>query len=411
MKESTLLIVGAGHAGIRAALSARTGGYKGNLTIIADEGCSLPYERPPLSKWTDSSELSKAILPVHQLDEMKVPRVTAVVKSINTESQQLNLENGTALRYDRLLLATGASPRRLSVPGASSDKVFYLRNKVDALQLQKAAQTAGSAIIIGGGFIGLEVAASLRGLGVEVNVIEQGDRLLERAVSSKVASIVQELHENQGVVFTFGAQVKEINSGSKASVRLGNGAALSADLIIVGIGSIPNTKLAESAGLSVDNGIVVDSCLRTSDPNIFAAGDCCSFPLYDETGPLTRLESWQAAGEQGDIAGRNMLATKRDCQPCSLTPWLWSVQYDHTLQMTGMPGFASLQIDRNYAPSHHVTFGQTEDGKLVSASGIAPGTSIAKDIRFSMKLIRSGQAVDATALAAADIKIKSLIQK
>lgn len=416
-----MVIIGAGHAAVRAALAFREAGHDGTVTMVAREGADAPYERPPLSKWSDGDDpgrsFARPIVPEDQLANAGINRMVASVSSIDRKAHLIALEDGTTLPYTRLLLATGASARRLGpdltpdlTPDINRDlksgaPVQYLRDLADAAALRRAASGAKSALIIGGGFIGLELAASLRGIGVGVRVLEAADRLLSRAVTLPVARIVQRLHETNGVTFHFGTRLKSVGSGH---VTLADGRTLVADLVIVGIGSTPNTGLAEDAGLAVDNGIRVNSFLQTDDSDIFAAGDCCSFPLYGAGGVMTRLESWQAAADQGALAARNMTGPEQT--GCALTPWFWSEQYDHVLQVSGLPGTESAHAERAYDDGHHVSFGLCDDGTLAFACGIAPGTKVAKDIRFAAKMIEAGTIVDAAQVSDPAVTLKSLLR-
>lgn len=410
MKSAGIIIVGAGHAAVRAALSIRDAGYDGTLTMVAEDGVDAPHERPPLSKWASGeSVLAKPIVPDEHLASARVERLSAKVVAVDPGAMEVTLENGTALPFRKLLLATGATARRLDEKTTGGVPVRYLRSLEDATALRQAAGSARSVILIGGGFIGLELAASLRGLGLSVHVIEMADRLLARAVTAPVAKIVQTLHEDQGVEFTLGTGVTSFKR--PATVVLGDGREVSADFIIAGIGSVANTALAQEAGLTVANGITVDTHMRTSDPDIFAAGDCCHFPLYGAGGSMTRLESWQAAGEQGALAGRNMVTdTESSLESYTHTPWFWSEQYGHVLQVSGLPGEETERVERSYARDHHVSFGLNAQNGLAFACGIAPGTKVAKDIRFAAKLIEGDILVDRTKLGDPSITLKSILR-
>lgn len=412
MTNAGLVIVGAGHAGVSAALAARDAGYAGKITMVADDGVDQPYERPPLSKWSEDGAVTKPIVAPEQLAAADIDRISSRITALNPSTKQLVLQNGENLPFSRLLLATGASARRLSLEVGEGANVFYLRDKADAEALYQASQTAKTAVVIGAGFIGLELAASLRKSGLSVQVVEVSDRLLARAVSAPVAEIVRELHIANGVEFLFGAQIESIKaSGTDSIAALDDGSKLRADIIIAGVGSAANTSLAQDAGLSVDDGIVVNTHLQTNHPDIYAAGDCCRFPLYGKEDRLMRLESWQAAREQGALAGRNMVNVGGDLEICQLTPWFWSEQYDHVLQVAGIQVQTASMSERHYADDHHVTFGLSPDGMLDFACGIAPGTKIAKDIRFSIKLMEAQCFVSASQLVDQNVAIKSLIQR
>lgn len=408
-----MVVVGAGHAAVRAALSMRTAGYNGTITMIAEEGADAPYERPPLSKWSLENDTIdfKPIVSIQQLDDSQIARRTARAISLDLTSKSLKLGDETTVQYGRLLLATGARARQLPDQICNGAKVHYLRDRNDASALKKASLSANRAVIIGGGFIGLEIAASLRANGISVHVVEMADRLLSRAISTPVAKIVHQLHLQNDVTFSFGVAVRSLrDTGASMLVSLNNGDELETDLVIAGVGSEPETTLAATAELAIDNGIVVDAHMQTSVPDVFAAGDCCSFPMYGNPGNMMRLESWQAAGEQGELAGRNMVLEASSFETGTLTPWFWSEQYDHVLQVAGLPSVDLSTAERNYSADHHVSFGVAKNGQLAFACGIAPSTKVAKDIRFATKIIESTKQPSLSDLADTDITLKSLMR-
>ncbi len=400
-----IVIIGAGHAAVRAALAIRAAGFEAPVVMIAEEGCELPYERPPLSKWTGgAAPIVKPIVTSEQLETAKIQRIAVKVMEVDPSSKRVLLSDGSTHRYSRLLLATGARARRLPEALVGDLPIHYLRSAADASNIRHAAAIANCAVIVGGGFIGLELAASLRGMGVHVHVIEAAGRLLSRAVSAPVSQIVHQLHEEHEVQFSFNARIDEITL-PPGIVKLNGSTVIKADMVIAGVGSEPDIELARDAGLEIANGICVDSHLRSSDPDIFAAGDCCSFPLYGPGGPATRLESWQAAGDQGTLSGSNMVSDTLSNYMSA--PWFWSEQYDHVLQVAGLPAPDMEFVERPYGGTHHVTFGVNMDGSLGYACGIATGLKVAKDIRLAMKLIEKANPVDKHALADPAIALKS----
>lgn len=415
MIDDVYVIIGAGHAGIRAAKKLRDLDFDGKIIMVAEEGVQQPYERPPLSKWSHENGTSnvevKPIFSTEILADLHIETINTRVTSIDKTEKTIWLEDGSSLQYHKLLLAKGARARQLTLNGA--DEVYHLRDVNDAKNLRDAAKNAKSTLIIGGGFIGLELAASLVPSGVQVHVVEMTDRLLGRAVDAKVAKIVQDLHEANGVEFHFSSHIVSCEKQDDGyQITLDDGTCFDADILVAGIGSIANTDLAKDAGLMVENGIHVDRFMQTNDPHIFAAGDCCNFPLYgDVTNPI-RLESWQAAGTHADIAAFNMLHLEGERENCdTLIPWFWSEQYDHVLQVVGVANTDSVTTERTYSDDHHITFASNLENQLQSACGIAPQTKIAKDIRFAMKLIEAKTPVAIEALADPSIGIKSLIKK
>ena len=388
-----LIVIGSGHAGLRAALAARAHGFVGAITMIDRDHAYPPYERPPLSKWKDDEVATVPILPEDRIEQADLTVFHQTVARIDPTARSLTLADSTELSYDKLLIATGARARPFALDGVGP--IATLRSKADADAIFTRARSAKSAAIVGGGFIGLELAASFRRLSLPVRVLEAAPRILGRGVPPQIAGIVQILHENNGVSFQTGVSV---TPGDLASV----------DLVVAGIGAEPNVELAQAAGLDIDNGIRVDAHFRTSSPGIFAAGDCCAAPIFGEDHPLVRLEAWTTAGQQGDIAGQNMVASEP--LHCRLTPFVWSDQYDHVFQVAGHPNPSQVMVERAYAPDHHISFGLEPDGQLGLAAGIAPGTRIARDIRFAMKLMEVRIKPPAEALEDPSINLRNLLR-
>lgn len=400
-----MLIIGAGESGVRAALALREAGFDGAVTLVGAER-HAPYERPPMSKelMLAAEELPpKTIATLERLASAEIVFQPArVAEAIERATKQVRLAGGDALPYDRLLLATGASPRRLNVPGAEGGHVVYLRTHDDALRIRSRLRPGASVAIVGGGFIGLELAAAARQRDAEVTVIEALPRLLTRGVPEEIATRLAARHAAAGVRLLFGQGVSAIDA---EGVALADGGAVRAETIVVGIGAAPETRLAAGAGLDIDNGVKVDAWLRTSDPDIFAAGDCCSFPLALYGGRRVRLESWRSAQELGGLAARNMLGAD---EPISAVPWFWSDQYELTLQMAGLADEGETVVRRESADAL-VLFHLKQDGRLVAASGIGVGNAVARDIRVAEMLIGRQARPDAAALADAGVKLKGLL--
>lgn len=400
-----MLIIGAGESGVRAALALREAGFDGAVTLVGAER-HAPYERPPMSKelMLAAEELPpKTIATLERLASAEIVFQPArVAEAIERATKQVRLAGGDALPYDRLLLATGASPRRLNVPGADDGHVVYLRTHDDALRIRSRLRPGASVAIVGGGFIGLELAAAARQRDAEVTVIEALPRLLTRGVPEEIATRLAARHAAAGVRLLFGQGVSAIDA---EGVALADGGAVRAETIVVGIGAAPETRLAAGAGLDIDNGVKVDAWLRTSDPDIFAAGDCCSFPLALYGGRRVRLESWRSAQELGGLAARNMLGAD---EPISAVPWFWSDQYELTLQMAGLADEGETVVRRESADAL-VLFHLKQDGRLVAASGIGVGNAVARDIRVAEMLIGRQARPDAAALADAGVKLKGLL--
>ncbi|WP_367718808.1 FAD-dependent oxidoreductase [Nitratireductor sp. GISD-1A_MAKvit] len=350
-----IIIIGAGHAGVQAAASLREEGYEGRLTLISGDP-ELPYHKPPLSKaFLKAADAqpqmlrAQAFYDTQKIELLKGRRVTSVKPRPHT----LTLDDGSQLHWSKLLLATGAKPRRLAVPGADLAGVFYLRDCADAARLRDALATAQKLVVIGGGFIGLEVAATAAMAGRRVDVVEAAERILGRAVSPTIARHLHAYHESLGVGISTGCGVAELRSeeGKLRSVLTSDGQELDADLVLVGIGALPETELAEKAGLVCDNGIHVDASCRTSLEDIYAIGDCVSF-RYLSPERVLRLESVQNATDQARIAAKAMLGKEAFYDA---VPWFWSDQGERKLQMAGL----SLDADREVIAGdpHSAAFG------------------------------------------------------
>ncbi|UVD59410.1 FAD-dependent oxidoreductase (plasmid) [Rhizobium sp. Pop5] len=402
------VIIGAGECGARAAFALREKGFAGEITLVGAEPLH-PYERPPLSKAVsaDASD-PKFIATLEKYVDSGIRLLTGVeARDLNTASRTVSLSGGTTLSYDKLLLATGASAR--SFPGAPTDSphIRSLRTHHDAAALRDAMKPERHIAIIGGGFIGLELAATARLLGAEVTVVEGLERVLKRGVPEEIAHLLTKRHRAEGVDIRCGVSIAALTEeGGKAVIRLSTGEVMEADLALVGIGARPNVELAEKAGLAIDNGIAVDTYLRTSAADVFAAGDCCSFPLPIYGRRRVRLESWRNAQEQGTLAAANMLGLD---EAVSSVPWFWSDQYDMTLQISGLAEGAVLHLRRDLGPGAFILFHLDAHGRLIAASGIGPGNVVARDIRLAEMLIAARARPDPGALTSSDIKLKSLL--
>ena len=327
--------------------------------------------------------------------------------SIDTTAQTVALSDGRSLRYDKLLLATGGSAR--GFPGVTSThgRIRTLRTHADTLALRPMMEPGRHVVIIGGGFIGLELAASGRHLGATVTVVEGLPRVLKRGVPEEIAEVISERHRQEGVDLRCGQAIKALEEDAHgARILLADGETIEADLVIVGIGASPNTALAEGAGLAVENGIAVDTYLETSQPGIYAAGDCCSFPHPLYGGRRIRLESWRNAQEQGALAAANMLGEGR---PVSAVPWFWSDQYDMTLQIAGLAEGAATTLRRDLGEGGFLLFHLDETGRMIAASGIGRGNAVARDIRLAEMLIAARACPAPEALTASSVKLKSLL--
>lgn len=410
MSNRGMVIVGAGECGLRAAMALREQGYAGPLTLIGEEA-HLPYERPPLSKHALVSEgdpLPKTIAAAEALETKGVIcRTHTAAIGIDRAAKTVHLADGSSLPYEKLLLATGAVPRRLALHAADSKRVAYLRTFDDALAIRAALRPGSRLAVIGGGFIGLELAASARKRGATVTVIEALPRILSRAVPEDHAKVIAARHLAEGVDLRCGVGVTAIRETAAAvEIALADGSTVAADLLVIGIGAVPVTALAEAAGLAIENGIAVDETLQTSDPDVFAAGDCCSFPLAIYGGRRVRLESWRNAQDQGNLAARNMLGAH---EAISAVPWFWTDQYDLVFQVAGLPDAGSDTVRRDLGDGAFILFHVEPAGRLMAASGIGKGNVVARDIRLAEMLIARRAVPAQTALADPQFKLKSLL--
>jgi 3-phenylpropionate/trans-cinnamate dioxygenase ferredoxin reductase subunit len=386
-----MVIIGAGECGVRAAFALREAGHAGPVTLVGEEP-HLPYERPPLSKTMPVTP--KPIAAESRYEEAGIDFWRgARVERIDRLGRSVELSDGTVIAFDKLLITTGARARRF--PGMET--ACTLRTVDDAHRILGELGTGSHLGIVGGGFIGLELAATARTMGAKVTVVEAADRPMARVVPAAIASIAEARHRDEGVELILGAKVEQAASDR---IVLADGRTIECDVVVAGVGALPDTTLAEAAGLAVDNGIIVDGSFRTSLPNIHAAGDCCSFPYR---GKRVRLESWRAAQDQANHAAAAMLGSE---DAYGRVPWFWSDQYDLTLQVAGLPEPSLPFIRRDLGDGAFVLFQLDGGGQLVSACGIGAGNAVAKDIRLAEMMMERGVAPEPARLSDPDVNLK-----
>ena len=365
------VIVGTGQAGFQTAASLRSEGYEEPITLIGEEP-HIPYQRPPLSKGFPLGQQDFESIQLrpgrfyqdHHIDLLAGKRVTA----IDRNERQVRLESGARIPYERLVLAVGARNRKLAVDSGDLDDVLYLRSLEEAMAVKERLQSAQDIVVIGGGFIGLEIAAVACTLGKSVTVLEALPRLMSRAVAPIISDFFRELHASRGVKIICDASVSEI-SGSRGKVQkvvLRSGTTFPADLVMVGVGIVPNVELAQEAGLSVANGIAVNEYLETDDEDIFAIGDCAEHPCVFAGGRV-RLESVQNAADQAQRVATT-IAGRRSCY-CAL-PWFWTDQFDIKLQMAGISQGHERIVTRGDAESRKLSVFYFKQDRLVAIDSI-----------------------------------------
>ena len=337
----TVIVIGAGQAGLQTIMSLRQNGYDGGITLIGDEAF-LPYQRPPLSKAYLSGKMERERLflkPDNFFAENDVDvKLNSSVTEIDRTAKTVALQDGATLGYDKLVIATGSRPRLLDLPGRALDNIFDLRGMADIDAMQPHFIAGKKLVVIGGGYIGLEAAAVAADMGLTVTVLEAAPRLLARVAEPEISAFYDRIHKQHKVNIITESRIEGFaGDGTVSGVKMADGSVIEADLVITGIGILPNIEIAEAAGLDIENGIIVNDLGQTSDADIFAAGDCTFHP-NDVLGRTLRLESVPNAIEQGKAVASAICGAPK---PYHQVPWFWSDQYDVKLQIAGVP----LQVD------------------------------------------------------------------
>jgi 3-phenylpropionate/trans-cinnamate dioxygenase ferredoxin reductase subunit len=376
MVSDRIIIAGAGHAGGSAAAMLRQLGWKTGITLVGEEPLP-PYQRPPLSKaWLtgEADADSLALRPLSFYNDADIElRLSTSVTKLDPAAHLATFSNGDQMHYAHLILATGSRARRIPLPGIEQTNVLELRTAADADKLKAVLGPGKLLAVVGGGYIGLEAAASARALGAEVTIIEIAPRVLARVACEILSNFFQDFHRSQGVTIELGAGIEALEgtNGLVTGVRLADGRVIPCDAALIGVGGVPNEELARDAGLACDGGIVVDLDARTSDPDIYAIGDCTKrpLPLYNRT---MRLESVPNALEQAKQAASAICGRPR---PAPEVPWFWSDQYELRLQIAGIPFDATEIVVRgDIAAGKFALFHLTADGLVQAVEAVNAST-------------------------------------
>lgn len=399
-----VVIIGASHAAAQSCVSLRQGGWDGDITIVGDEHV-LPYHRPPLSKDFLSGQKSIddiLIRPAQTYRDANIElRLGSRVGSVDRDAKTVLTEDGDILPYDKLVLATGARIRHLPIEGANLDNVFYLRDSGDVLAIKAKVKSARTAVIIGGGYIGLETAASLRSQGLDVTVLEAMPRILQRVTAPQMSRFYSRVHAEEGVNILENVMASEIvEDRQKLRVVTSCKQDFHADMVIIGIGVIPNVELAQMAGLAIGNGIEVNEFCQTSDPDIYAAGDVTWHynSLYQTH---IRLESVPNAIEQGKVVASHINGAPK---PHTALPWFWSDQYDIKLQIAGLStGYDDVIIRGDSERSRSFAAYYFKDDKFIAVDAVnAP-----RDFMFGKMSLMKGVNLDKANIADITVELKS----
>ena len=404
-EAKNIVVIGAGQAAAQAVQSLRMFGYEGEIALVGDEP-ALPYQRPPLSKAYMKGEMAEDRLyfkPAAWYEDNKVETLLSqTVESIDRSTREVHLKHGGTLPYDALILSTGSRPRPLPLEGADLANVFDLRGLADVEHIRPKMMEGQRLVIVGAGYIGLEAAAVAAGLGLKVTVLEMADRVLARVTSPLISAFYETQHKEHGVDVRTGARLAALKGkdGKVTHAMLAGGEEIAADMVLVGIGILPNVELAEAAGLPCENGILTDEDARTSDPRIFAAGDCASRPLV-HYGRRGRLESVHNAIEQGKLAAAAIMGKPRPALDC---PWFWSDQYDLKLQIAGLStGYDEIVVRGDPGAKKFAAF-YLKGGRLIAVDAVnSPPEFLA-----SKKLIMTGAVIAPERLSDTSVSMKEI---
>lgn len=366
----SIVVIGAGQAGLQTIMSLRQTGYEGDITLVGDEAF-LPYQRPPLSKAYLSGNMQRERLFLKPdeffADNNVMLKLDTSVESLDAAAKSVTLSNGETLSFEYAVIATGSRPRLLNVPGRELANIFDLRGMADIDAMQPHFVEGKKLVVVGGGYIGLEAAAVAAGMGLSVHVLEAAPRLLARVAEPEISDFYTRIHQAHGVTLVTESQMTGfVGNGAVSGVEMADGSIIDADIVITGIGILPNVEIAEAAGLAIENGIVVNEVGQTTDAHIFAAGDCTSHP-NDLLGRTMRLESVPNAIEQGKAVASAICGAPK---PYHQVPWFWSDQYDVKLQIAGVPTQIDSKVLRGDDSSNSFAWFYFTGDKLTGVTAI-----------------------------------------
>lgn len=402
----SIVVIGAGQAGLQTIMSLRQTGYEGDITLVGDEAF-LPYQRPPLSKAYLSGNMERERLflkPDEFFTENNVTlKLNTSVESLDAAAKSVTLSNGETLSFEYAVIATGSRPRLLNVPGRELANIFDLRGMADIDAMQPHFVEGKKLVVVGGGYIGLEAAAVAAGMGLSVDVLEAAPRLLARVAEPEISDFYTRIHQAHGVTLVTESQMTGfVGDGAVSGVEMADGSIIDADIVITGIGILPNVEIAETAGLAVENGIVVNEVGQTSDAHIFAAGDCTSHP-NDLLGRTMRLESVPNAIEQGKAVASAICGTPK---PYHQVPWFWSDQYDVKLQIAGVPTQIDSKVLRGDDSSNSFAWFYFTGDKLTGVTAINRPAEFMAGRMLIEKSLKGELSADPAKLADEDMKPK-----
>jgi 3-phenylpropionate/trans-cinnamate dioxygenase ferredoxin reductase subunit len=405
LTKPTFILLGGGLASATAASTLRAEGFDGRVIIVGDE-THVPYSRPPLSKDVLRGEKSPErtwLRPPAWYESKDIELQLGVrAVAVDPRAHTVELADGTRLAYDKLLVATGGVPRTLDIPGADLPEVFFLRTLDDTLALREHLTPGAPLVVIGAGFIGAEVAASARKLGCQVTMLEIAAIPLGRALGPKIGQIYAEVHRERGVALHTGVGVERIEGdGHVRRVVTTDGRVHEAAVVVIGVGLLPCLDLARRSGFATGNGIIVDEYCQTSADDVFAAGDIAHHPNHFLSRSI-RVEHWQNAQHQGTAAARNMLGQRKAFRE---VPWVWSDQYEHNLQVVGLPDPSDRLVVRGDAATRNFSAFFLRDGRVTAALAV----NRPDDIRVARLMIQHGTAAAEAQLADVDAALGELV--